>query len=84
MMSGYPTPWIVGPFGEIWVAADVEYREGKWHKTVPDPRIVVTLGGKSQALAEQIVSAVNAAAKQPICTEDDDSYEPVFASPEVI
>lgn len=60
--EAYPRPWIVGPFGDIWVAADVEVRNGKWVNTCPEPRIVVTLGLKDKSLGELIVNAVNAAA----------------------
>lgn len=63
-MSDYPTPWIVGPFGDIWVAADVEFRDGKWRETCPEPRIVVTMTGKDRATAELIVNAVNASSAE--------------------
>ncbi len=59
-MTGYPTPWTVGPFGDVWVAADVEFKDGKWHETCPEPRLVVTMAGKDRALADRIVNAVNA------------------------
>jgi hypothetical protein len=62
MSDKYPTPWCVGPFGCIWVAADVELKDGKWRETCANPRLVVDTGPKDQDVAEQIVRAVNAAA----------------------
>jgi hypothetical protein len=57
----YPLPWVVGPFGDIWVAADVEFHDGKWRETRPEPRIVVTIGSldRDKGLAAFIVEAVN-------------------------
>lgn len=64
MTEKFPTPWCVGPFGDIWVAADVELRDGKWRETCQKPRLVLTFAGHKECdgLAEQIVNAVNAAA----------------------
>jgi hypothetical protein len=62
MSEKFPTPWVVGPFGCIWVAADVEFKDGKWRETCANPRLVVDTGPSSQDVAEQIVSAVNATA----------------------
>jgi hypothetical protein len=62
MTPKYPTPWCVGPFGCIWVAADVEFKDGKWREKCDNPRLVVDTGAKDRELAEQIVRAVNAAA----------------------
>lgn len=56
----YPLPWIVGPFGAIWVAADVEFRDGKWRERVSEPRLVVSFSGDQSELAQMIVDAVNA------------------------
>lgn len=61
MSEKFPTPWCVGPFGCIWVAADVEFKDGKWRETCANPRLVVDTGEKDRETAEQIVSAVNAA-----------------------
>lgn len=56
----YPTPWVVGPFGCIWVAADVEFKDGKWRETRSNPRLVVDTGEKDRELAEFIVASANA------------------------
>lgn len=56
----FPTPWIVGPFGCIWVAADVEFKGGKWHETCAEPRLVVDTGTKDIELAQFIVDSANA------------------------
>jgi hypothetical protein len=65
----YPTPWVVGPFGCIWVAADVEFKDGRWRETCANPRLVVDTGPKDQDVAELIVSAVNTAANSPALRE---------------
>jgi hypothetical protein len=62
MAEQYPTPWCVGPFGCIWVAADVEFKDEKWRETCSNPRLVVDTGPSSQLVAGQIVEAVNTAA----------------------
>lgn len=56
----FPTPWIVGPGGDIWVAADVERTETGWTHTVQAPRIVVWRNEWPDGLAQMIVDAVNA------------------------
>jgi hypothetical protein len=65
MMGDFPLPWCVGPYGDIWVAADVEVREGKWHATCAEPRIVVTMAAKNRDLAEFIVHSANAQMSPP-------------------
>lgn len=62
--SPFPTPWVVGPFGDIWVAADVvadpEARNG-WRSLVDHPRAVVRQDAWEPGVASRIVEAVNAA-----------------------
>lgn len=40
LLDKYPLPWVVGPHGDVWVAADVEsfdpQKESSWEK-VPGP-----------------------------------------------
>lgn len=59
MTAKYPLPWVVGPFGCIWVAADVEFKDGKWRETCSSPRLVVDTGEKDRELAEFIVASAN-------------------------
>ena len=47
-------PYRVGPFGEIWVAADIRFDGGKWHEMVPEPRIVAS---PSKSLPEHEANA---------------------------
>lgn len=65
VIEQYPTPWVVGPYGCIWVAADVEFRDGKWHPTCDEPRIVISTGQRERELAEFIVQAINASSHVP-------------------
>lgn len=34
--------WVVGAFGEIWPASDIEQRDGVWCEKVPEPRIIAS------------------------------------------
>lgn len=56
-MAHTPGPWIVGPFGDIWPASDIEVRDGKWRERVPAPRI---LGNTSGTFVEASEVAANA------------------------
>lgn len=59
-IEDFPTPWVVGPFGDIWVAADVEFVNGKWREKTSAPRLAVLLDSKNKHLGPVIVEAVNA------------------------
>lgn len=61
-MTKFPLPWVVGPFGCVWVAADVEFKDGKWRETTPNPRLVLDTGSKDVDLANFIVETCNAMA----------------------
>lgn len=56
VLERYPAPWVVGPYGDIWVAADVEKFDPEtesgaekiagpngswWRSTVAKPRLVM-------------------------------------------
>jgi hypothetical protein len=66
-LAAFPTPWCVGPYGSIWVAADVKRREdgNGWDENFcPRPRCVVHAqdGAWDYGVAQFIVDTVNAAA----------------------
>lgn len=42
MSKHTPGPWLYGPFGAIWPASDVEFRDGKWREKCAEPRIITT------------------------------------------
>lgn len=58
----FPTPWGIGPGGDIWVAADVALVDGAWTHTTGDhlPRHVVSILEAEAEAAKMIVEAVNA------------------------
>jgi hypothetical protein len=67
-LAAYPLPWIVGPYGDVWVAADVEIVDpekiasvelvdGKWRATCARPRRVCEPADKG--IAPLIVALAN-------------------------
>ena len=69
LIEQFPLPWRVGPYGDIWVAADVEevdpdvvgpfgIVDGKWRATTNKPRLVMEHPG-GVGIAAMIVFAVN-------------------------
>lgn len=63
-LPDFPTPWCVGPYGSIWVAADVKQNaEGKWVEDFcARPRCVVHAEDWNDGVAEYVVAVVNGAA----------------------
>lgn len=75
ILERFPPPWRVGPYGDIWVAADVEPAEpdangpgvmndgkGKWRATGDKARLVME-NPTGEDIAALIVHAVNSLAK---------------------
>lgn len=73
ILEQFPLPWCVGPYGDIWVAADVEIVDpnvvgfhgvidGKWRATGTKARLVMEHPA-GQGIAALIVHAVNSLAK---------------------
>jgi hypothetical protein len=69
LIEQFPLPWCVGPYGDIWVAADVEQVDpdvvgpngvidGKWRATGTKARLVMEHPG-GVGIAALIVHAVN-------------------------
>lgn len=73
LLEEFPLPWCVGPYGDIWVAADVEQYDPEkesntekirgpngtwWRSTVPKPRMVMELPA-GQNVAAFMVWAAN-------------------------
>jgi hypothetical protein len=69
ILAAFPLPWCVGPFGDIWVAADVEIVDpdvvgprgvvdGKWRATGDKARMVMEHPA-GEGIAALIVHAVN-------------------------
>jgi hypothetical protein len=66
LLLQFPTPWIVGAYGDIWVAADMERAPSEpssWRAISPMPRLVMECSlwedKMLPGLAELIVEAVN-------------------------
>lgn len=59
-LPAFPTPWCIGPDGDIWVASDVAKIDGFWTHTCQAPRIVAWRNEWPEGLAQMIVDAVNA------------------------
>lgn len=68
VIAAYPPPWCVGPYGDVWVAVDVEQVDpaqtttvelvdGKWRSTCAKPRRVCE--PTDAGIAEMIVDTVN-------------------------
>lgn len=69
LLENFPLPWVVGPFGDIWVAADVEIVDpdvvgprgvvdGKWRATGDKARMVME-NPAGVGIAALVVHAVN-------------------------
>ena len=68
MLDKYPTPWRIGPFGDIWVAGDVSPKsdiasnEAKdWINNVNQPRHVISVQEYEADVARFIVETMNKA-----------------------
>lgn len=64
LLERFPLPWCVGPYGDIWVAADVEEIEPgldgsrRWNATGTKARLVME-NPAGAGIAALIVHAVN-------------------------
>jgi len=69
ILEQFPLPWCVGPYGDIWVASDIEIVDpdvvgprgvidGKWRATGDKCRLVIELPA-GEGIAALIVHAVN-------------------------
>jgi hypothetical protein len=64
LLERFPLPWCVGPYGDIWVAADVEELEPgldhstRWRATGDKARLVME-NPAGAGIAALIVHAVN-------------------------
>lgn len=74
LLERFPLPWCVGPYGDVWVAADVEVFDEEqgattekihgangtfWRATCAKPRLVME-NPAAPGMAALIVAAVNA------------------------
>jgi hypothetical protein len=75
VLAKYPLPWVIGPYGDVWVAADVEQfdpdREGGvekikgpngtwWRSKVAKPRHVFDAENLPADVTAFIVDTLNA------------------------
>jgi hypothetical protein len=69
LLERFPLPWVVGPYGDIWVAADIEIVDpdvvgprgivdGKWRATGDKARLVME-NPAGVGIAALVVHAVN-------------------------